>query len=475
MSKQINNSRENQELFLEALEVYKEKIESLNKRASLKSGAESSSLFDVIKKMVDIQNSSENNMVTRSDLTDSEYARIASYAKHRKLSVDEVLNLMAENLRYVPRGASFDFVSRLNQAMQDIVSVFEEYYRKGERNLFPKNVLSEENYNFLRNLNTGLSIDKNIELILRVFRPELLNEEEQFNVTERAIRLSRDKAKLKEYASAIREKFADENGNIDSIFAEENEKFLVDLLRNLESEWVDFEEFVKRFVSQPGKQYYYTHCYTADSTKIGPKLVDYYTKTYKTTKAMQDVDPYLASKLRSAMDALNIHEIGKLIKYWQRPSDNEKPTTLFNEYDLDMHENELKRVITSRYGGVVPEKLKTIDRKTYDILCLLAKRHGFKTNDEYISSIGLERKQPTSIGTNKGVNFFTDYDLVYYKIFDEAETEEDVSELMRYMGIKLYEVNEKHIKTYRNYAYNGQDSRSKNNNLSELKQFGSSD
>lgn len=461
MPKQIvTNSRENQEAFVEELEKYREEMKTLNKRASLKEGVdENHTLYEVAKKLVDAQNSREDNIAIRNDISDSDYTKLASFAKYRKIQIEDALKLVTDNLRYIPRGREYDKVSRMFETKEDLISIFKEYYRKNDRNLFPKNVIQNDNYTFLRNFDKGLSMDKTIELIIRVFAPELLDESEEFHATDKATKLTRDKTGLHELAEIVRENYADENFMLDSIFAEKNEKDLVQLIRYLESQWVTFEEFVTKYVSFGNKEYNYTRCFTADSTKVGPKLVDYYLSTYHTTRAMQDIDPYLYTKLRSAMDALNIHEIGKLVKYWRRKSDNEESHNMFNKADLKIQEDDFIRIINSRFDGVVPEKLKVIDRKTYEQMCFLSRRRGFKNNDEYIKSIGLSRRKPLSTGTSKGVNFFTDVDLSFYRIFSEAQTDEDYEELMRYMGIKLINVDEKHLKIYRKLAWNKEDSR----------------
>ena len=295
MPKQIvTNSRENQEAFIKELEKYREEMKTLNKRASLKEGVdESHTLYEIAKKLVDAQNSREDNIAIRDDISDSDYTKLASFAKYRKIQIEDALKLVTDNLRYIPRGREYDKVSRMFETKEDLISIFKEYYRKNERNLFPKNVIQNDNYTFLRNFDRGLSMDKTIELIIRVFAPELLDESEEFHATDKATKLTRDKTGLHELAEIVRENYADKNFMLDSIFAEKNEKDLVQLIRYLESQWVSFEEFVTKYVSFGNKEYSYTRCFTADSTKVGPKLVDYYLSTYHTTRAMQDIDPYL--------------------------------------------------------------------------------------------------------------------------------------------------------------------------------------
>lgn len=368
-----------------------------------------------------------------------------------KKSLSEIAEKLVKNINY--RTSTTLQAQQYASLINDIDMVYMKCCNGVD--YFPMTGLSRKSHIFLNNLRAGIPMELKFKLILQVFRPELeylkIRNKDYTVVTRSAFYINDEQ--LKSLCEEIANKFADNSGNIDSIFAPENDKYLRNLITALKLNHITFEQFITTYSNLS-----YTRCYALPSEVALKHMAKAVYARTGTFRRLEITDQYFLNKLRTFMETAKIYTTRGLLDYWGIENDNMLKAKPLTKEELE----EKQREVISELLKLFPDKkidrlLCNISKNTYGKIQLLSYRFKYKSVNDYLGSLGFERMNSAEYRSSEKL-LLSENDLLYYSFFGVNPSIEDVQKIMDEMSIELLDV-DNYIPTYRKLVYSKKDHR----------------
>ncbi len=384
----------------------------------------------------------------REDIYSSDMYKIKDISKVTGLSFREVISFLVKNDSYL----NYDVIDarHIIKLLDEFDNSYLKFYKKYKA--FPMNVLSPETRRYLKNNKNGLNNIEKMQVILEVYRPELINvvfvEHNYEAMPKSRIVLSEQTIKL--IANELNS--VAENGNIDVIFSTKYEAYFKNLCAKLKLAGYTFDRFLNEYTNLT-----YTMCFKADILPAVKQMVESYYAKHGTTRGITHKDSYLRYKIETAQSAAGLYTTKELLESFG--IDTDSPDNSNKKLSLDELEqrdkvlfNELNKLYPD---GVIKKGFATNYDKLYDELMLLYKRLGYEKIDDYLKAHGFSRIVDKK--SDESCIYLSERDLKKYGFIDGCNSpEEFVQRLSRY-GIS-HVVPYENWGIYRKLAYEGQDS-----------------
>lgn len=383
----------------------------------------------------------------REDIETSDMYKIKDISKATGMSFRDVIASLVENDAYV----NYEVIDarHIIQLLAEFDAAYETFYPK--YNAFPINVLSPDVRHYLKQPARGISLQEKLQTLLEVYRPELsginFDEHNYEALPKSRIVLSEQNIELiKAQLSSVAKQ-----GNIDVIFSKKYEAYFKNLCSKLKLAGYTFDRFVNEHTD-----FSYTLCFKADILPAVKQMATAYYFEHGTTKGMTTNDPYLRYKVEVAQNLVGLYTTKEIFDYLDLPSDNPDFTAkTISTVDLKRRDKKLFDSLREIYpDGVIQKGFATAQDRMYDELCMLAKRFGFKSIDDYISNHGFTRIVDKKSTESK--IYLSERDLLKYGFIQNCKSPEEIDERLASFGISYVGPYE-NLGIYRKLAYERQD------------------
>lgn len=389
----------------------------------------------------------------REDLAESDMNKVKDFGKARNLSFAEAVAMLVENDAYV----NYDVVEARH--IVSLLEEFDEVYEKtkDKTDKLPMNLFEYDNRKWLLRHNNGLSNAEKMKVVLEVYRPELaglevVEHDYELLPRSRQVLSAEDVKQIKDELSV----YADKRGNVDSIFAAENEEYFVSLCSKLKATGYTFERFLKE-----NTDYHFTPCFKGDLLPTVKQMVQEYQRKYHSVRGMTENDPYLRYKVEAAQEVAKAHSTREFFS--SLGIENDCPDHTFNVIgvaDLKRRETAFVKKMRELYeDGQIYDSFTAKHERLYDELTMLASRLNFDSVDAYLASHGFERKNIHNRTAGR-VIYLSDFDVEYYRLFGGLSSQEEIAKRCDELSLAQIDPAE-NLRLYRKLIYQQQDVRQK--------------
>ena len=349
-----------------------------------------------------------NGSFSKKDLSESDFIKITTIAKKFGISNKEAVAHFITNDRYMsPEAIETENLCNL---IEDIFEVYNEHYET--LGAFPINALSQSSRDYMSNKKIALGLKDKLQVVLEEYIPELAGMEialKSYKAVPR-YRFDYNDQIARQVAKELKETFADENGYVDSLFAEKNSEDLTKLLKMLSERKISFEQFA----SKNGIKY--TRCYSLSSVPATIFMVENYEIKNGTFRGITNNDPYLRLKIDVAEKHDGTYDLRALVEKSSSAKndvfDNGQKMT---KSDIIGRETSLIYILNQICpDGIVDSEVFKTHPKLYNECLNLAARRGCASIDEYLAGHKFVRKKLQVPRTREKVIILTERDLDYY-------------------------------------------------------------
>ena len=369
----------------------------------------------------------------RQDLSQSDFFKIQATAKKYGISNKQAVARFITSDRYMsPETVETENLCNL---IEDIFSVYGLHY--GSIGAFPVNALSESSRAYLRNKKVALGLSDKLKIVLEEYLPELSQikvVDKSYRAVPRPKKLKFNDAEVRAIAIELKNLYADENGNIDSIFSEKNKADLKKLLSALSERGISFEQFVTK------NGLNYTRCYEVDSVPAVLRMIESYYTMFGTYQGITANDPFLRQKIDTVEKQEGIFNLSDFLLKYGIENDVFDNCQMINENELKLREKQALAKIEKLYPqGVIEEGFSKKNGELYEELLRIAKRRGFSSLDDYLASVNCSRIKNHDKRASSETIVLTEHDMFHYGLLRFGENP-NFEEAIKQYRIKLADV-----------------------------------
>ena len=391
----------------------------------------------------------EQGEYRREDIYSSDMYKIKDISKATGLSFRSVISSLVKNDAYV----NYDVIDARH--ILDLLAEFDAAYEKhyAKYGAFPINVLSPEARRYLKNNKNGLTYAQKLQGLVDVYRPHLGTLEFEDHNYE-ALPKSRIVLSEKNIAQIIAElSTIAKDGNIDEIFAGKYEPYFKNLCAKLKIAGYTFDRFISEHTNLT-----YTLCFKADILKSVKQMVLFFDAKHGTTRGITFKDPYLRYKVEAAQNVAGVYTSKELFESFGMNTDSlENTNKTLSQDELKRRDRVLFSKIAEIYpDGIIQKGFATKYEKLYDELCMLSKRLGFNSVDEYLAAHGCRRIVDKK--STENVIYLSERDLEHYGFLRGVKTPEEMENVLREKYGIEYVGPYENLGIYRRLAYECLDS-----------------
>lgn len=346
------------------------------------------------------------------DLSDAELMKLKRLAQKYNISTKEAVSLLIDGENYISKEyADVLGILRLKAEIKNICETSANY-----NNSVPVNLLSSDIRAFLTNKRFNLSAKEMVEIFINEYLPEYSLVRVSSNEFHNKVTPSKKQAlgKLEVALKELSRDFADEDGNIDSIFKPKNKQNLKKFISLLKECNITFDSAIE----QAGLSY--TKIYRLDPALACRQMLSCYHKKYGNFGDITQKDPFLRAKIETTQDALNIHNLNDLLVCLGfSPLAGEGFRGVSPNEIAAREERLIDDLILNFPNKVIPPAIYRTHEKISDEIIFLAKRKGYKYSDDYLKDIGFTRNSTQKQELANPKVLMTENDLLRYNFARE--------------------------------------------------------